>query len=88
MQWKTKAFIQNLISKLPSGLSYEIYYRLQRKFGTLKKFNPEGRLNSGIGIAKFIRKCGEEVKGKVVFELGTGSAPIAPLAFWLMGAEK
>ena len=88
MNWKIKAFIQNCISLLPSNLSYELYYMLQRKFGTLKNFNPEGRLNSGIGIARLICNSGKDVKEKVFFELGTGRAPITPLAFWLMGAKK
>ena len=39
MNWKTKAFIQNAVSKIPSSLSYEFYYRLQRNFGTLKNIN-------------------------------------------------
>jgi len=88
MNWKTKAFIQNIIALLPSAFSYEFYYQLQRRFGSLKKFNPEGRLNSGVGIAKQLRSLGMEIKNKSVFELGTGRAPLAPLAFWLMGASK
>jgi len=88
MNWKTKAFIQNIISLLPSDFSYEFYYRLQRRFGSLKKFNPEGRLNSGIGIAKQLRSLGMNIQDRSVFELGTGRAPLAPLAFWLMGASK
>jgi SAM-dependent methyltransferase len=88
MNWKTKALIQNVISLLPPELSYDIYFRLQRNFGTLKNFNPEGRLCSGISTAKFINTLGGKISNKVFFELGTGRAPVAPLALWLMGAEK
>jgi len=73
MNWKTKALIQNAISLLPSELSYEIYYRLQRNFGTLKNFNPEGRLCSGINTAKFINSLGGKISNKVFLNLVRGA---------------
>lgn len=88
MNWKLKAKIQNIISLLPSKLSYSIYYWIQRNFGSLKKFNPEYRLQSAHSICKLIVRNNYEVENKVFFEVGTGRAPIFGIAYWLVGAKK
>lgn len=88
MNWKLKARIQNLISMLPSEMSYSLYYFVQRTLGGLKNFSPISRLESGIEIWTKIEEQGIDPKDKVFFEVGTGRAPLAPLAYWLMGAKK
>jgi hypothetical protein len=89
MNWKVKAFIQNGVSKLPSGLSYEIYFQIQRYFGGLKKpLNPSGHFSTGTMMLKKIKKYGYEIIGKTFFEVGTGRVPLLPVAFWLCGAGK
>jgi SAM-dependent methyltransferase len=88
MHWKLKAKIQTAISLLPSSASYAVYYWIQRHFGGLRRLNPISRLTAGIEIWKRIQKQGYTPAGKVFLEVGTGRAPLVPLAYWLMGAEK
>ena len=88
MNWKLKAKIQNAVSFFPSSASYATYYWMQRHFGALKKMNPINKLTAGIETCMRIKKVGRDPVGKVFFEVGTGRAPITPLAYWLMGAQK
>jgi SAM-dependent methyltransferase len=88
MHWKLKAAVQNAICLLPRSLSYDTYYWLQRRFGDLKATSPVWRLAAGIGMWQHIQSLGQNPTGKVFFEVGTGRAPIMPLAFWLMGARQ
>ncbi|MFC1951163.1 methyltransferase domain-containing protein [Chloroflexota bacterium] len=88
MKWKLKSLIQNAVSMLPSSLSYRTYYWIQRRFGGLKHVDPRNDLAAGIEIAKRIKKMGHKVEGNVLFEIGTGRNAMAPLSYWLMGAEK
>jgi hypothetical protein len=88
MRWKLKAKIQNSISLLPSSVSYETYYWIQRNFGGLKQINPIRRLASGIDTWKRIQEQNINPFGKVFFEVGAGRVPLVPLAYWLMGAKK
>jgi len=90
MNWKTKAKIQNLISLLPSSLSYDVYYSIQRKFGSLKDTNlsPISRLIAGLETVKRIEQSGRSPVGATFLEVGTGRRINTILAFWLLGAEK
>jgi SAM-dependent methyltransferase len=88
MHWKLKARIQNAVSLLPSSASYAAYYWIQRRFGGLRHLNPISRLTAGIETWKRIQEQGYTPSGKVFLEVGTGRAPIVPLAYWLMGADK
>lgn len=88
MNWKVKALIQNVISFLPSKLSYEGYYWLQRRFGGLKYVDPFEQFTGATETWKRIQKHGSNPLGKVFFEVGTGRVPLVPMAYWLMGAEK
>ncbi|WNG33882.1 class I SAM-dependent methyltransferase [Archangium violaceum] len=88
MHWKLKAALQNAISLGPSNLSHATYYWAQRHFGGLKKINPVKRLSAGIEICKRIKRLNYQPQGKVFFEVGTGRAPIVPMAYWLMGAKR
>jgi SAM-dependent methyltransferase len=88
MRWRLKAAIQNVISLLPSEASYEAYYWIQRRFGALRRVDPTSRLTAGISTWKRIQRHGRSPSGKVFLEVGTGRAPLVPLAYWLMGAER
>ena len=88
MHWKIKANIQNFISILPSNISYNTYYWIQRNFGGLRKVDPTKRLLAGVNTWKIIQEQGISPSGKIFFEVGTGRVPLTPLAYWLMGAEK
>ena len=88
MHWKTKATLQNAVSRLPSASSYATYYWLQRHFGGLRHINPMARLRAGIETWRQIEKIGRDPFGKTFFEVGTGRVPMTPLAYWLMGAKR
>jgi SAM-dependent methyltransferase len=88
MHWKFKAAIQNLVASLPSSVSCEAYYWIQRHFGGLKRFNPTSCLMAGAEIWKRIERASHDPRDKVFFEVGTGRVPLVPLAFWLLGARK
>jgi hypothetical protein len=88
MHWKLKASIQNSVSLLPSSASYATYYWLQRHFGGLRRINPVSRLTAGIKTWERIKKLDYDPREKVFVEIGTGRAPIVPLAYWLMGAKS
>lgn len=87
MNWKLKSVILNTIAFLPSAISYEVYYQLQRKWGGLKNFNPLYGLKTAKQTWRHIIKCGYSPTNKVFFEVGTGRVPTMPIAFWLMGAK-
>jgi SAM-dependent methyltransferase len=88
MNWKLKAKLQNLISLLPSDISYKLYYLIQKKFGGYKNYTPMNRFPAGIKTWKFILDNGYNPVNKTFFEVGTGRVPIIPISFWLMGAKK
>lgn len=88
MYWKIKSRIQNTVSLLPSSISYATYYWIQRHFGGLRKMNPVTRLNAGIKIWKRILELGYNPTEKIFLEVGTGRVPLAPIAYWLLGAKS
>jgi len=88
MNWKLKASIQNAVSLLPSRLSYDAYYFIQRYFGNLRKQNPASRLQAGIGIVDRIYKQNQSIVSKTFLEVGTGHSLNLPIALWLSGASK
>jgi len=88
MHWKVKAAIQNTISIFPRSVSYSTYYRMQRLVGGLKRVNPVERFVAGVQTWRRIVKEGRDPADKVFFEVGTGTTPDVPLAFWLLGAKR
>jgi SAM-dependent methyltransferase len=88
MNWKLKAFVQNSISRLPSSMSYDLYYRVQRSVGGLRVVNPTSRLRAGIAAVRRILAHGGTVEGATVLEVGTGRRIALPLALWLCGAHE
>lgn len=87
MNWKRKAAITNLISKLPLGLSYSAYYMVQRRFGKLQDTNPLNRLEAAVKIAVAIQERGACIDGKTFCEIGTGRRINIPIGLWLCGAS-
>lgn len=88
MNWKLKASIQSIIAKLPSDLSYKIYYFIQRRFGALRTLNPIVRLACGVTILDCIREQSRVIESKTFLEVGTGWRVNLPIALWLGGASK
>jgi SAM-dependent methyltransferase len=53
----------------------------------LRSINPVDLLQAGVETWTRIREAGSDPTGKVFLEVGTGRAPIVPMAYWLMGAK-
>jgi SAM-dependent methyltransferase len=87
MHWKTKARIQNAVSRIPSSVSYATYYWLQRKFGGLRKINPQTKFEAAVQTWRLIQELDYDPAGKTFLEIGTGRVPNVPMSFWLMGAK-
>ena len=64
-----------------------MYFWIQRLVGGLRVSDPTSRLQAGIDTWRRIQEQGVDPAGKVFFEVGTGTTPIVPLAYWLMGAK-
>lgn len=88
MNWKIKAVIQNTIAKLPTQLSYNLYYYIQRKLGGLKNLNLTDHFIAAVKTWQLIEEQGKNPIGKNFFEVGTGRAPLLPIAYYLMGANQ
>jgi SAM-dependent methyltransferase len=88
VNWKRKAFIQKLVSKLPASLSHNLYYWLQRNKGALRSIDPFYDLEKSIAIVKLIKESGLQVDDKNFFEIGTGRNLNTPIGLWLCGASK
>ena len=88
MNWKLKAIIQNAVDCLPNFLAYQVYYKIQRKFGNLRKICPFNNLNKSAQISKLIIAQDREVTGGTFLEVGTGRTLDVPLGLWLCGASK
>ena len=84
MNWKYKAIIMNLCSCLPWKGIYPI---IQKTMGRLQS-NPMSRLPSHAKMCKWILSSGNKIQGKNFFEVGTGHIPIAPIGFFLCGANS
>jgi hypothetical protein len=88
MNWKVKAALQHAVSLLPSHTSHEVYYRLQRRWGTLRAVNPVEGFENGLRLVHAIEAAGGSMSGKVVLEVGTGRRVNVPIALWLCGAAR
>ena len=88
MHWTLKAVVQNAVAALPARASHAVYYWLQRHAGDLRRFDVAGRLAAGVETCRRLRNQGIRPEGRVFFEGGTGRAPLAAVAFWLLGAER
>lgn len=88
MNWKAKSVIQNVVAALPKVLSYRVYFYLQRKFGGFKHPDIKDHLLGGMQVIRYIQDSGATVDGRVFLEVGTGRAPILPIAYWLAGASE
>jgi SAM-dependent methyltransferase len=88
MNWKLKARVQRLVATLPR--SDEIYYALQRTVGTLRRGGPRpfDWFEAAGGMIGWFAAAGRGLRGKRVFELGTGRNLNLPIALWLAGAER
>ena len=85
MRWQRKALIQRVCALVPGGGA--VYPELQRRFGSLSD-DPFRRLPQHAAMVRTLRDSGFELTGARCLEIGTGHLPIAPVAFWLLGAAE
>jgi SAM-dependent methyltransferase len=88
LNWKLKAALQQAVSLLPSGASFELYYRMQRACGTLRDVNPIEGFENGVRLLVAAEAAGGSVRDKTVLEVGTGRRLNVPITLWLCGAAK
>ncbi len=88
MNWRTKARIQDAVARLPSSVSYAIYYQLQRRMGGLRNVSPVAQMRAGSQIVRTLSAHERTPKGKTFFEVGTGRRINVPLSLWLLGADQ
>jgi SAM-dependent methyltransferase len=87
LNWKLKAFVQNLVGRLPAGLGQPIYYAMQSGLGRVHRPSLSPLLH-GKDIAQRILAQGASVLDKHVLEVGTGRGLQVPMALWLCGAGR
>lgn len=85
MNWKTKAHILAVLSRLPGGRS--MYHKLQTAFGTNRLNVAEG-VTRAMELVELIYEGGRQLHGASVVEIGTGWRPFVPFVFYLLGAES
>ena len=73
MNWKFKSKVQTVLAAMPSDLSYNLYFKLQRRFGGLRSVNPMHTFAKGVRLRNKITELGQSVNGKTILEIGTGS---------------
>jgi hypothetical protein len=61
---------------------------MQRLVGGLRSTVPDEHLIAGVETWRRIVEQRRNPRGALFFEVGTGRAPIVPLAYWLMGARR
>ena len=89
MNWRNKARIAAAVAKLPPRISFALYYFIQRRYGTLKQFQPIRYFQAGLKMVSLIQEERGPLKGSETFlEVGTGRGLALPLALWLCGAKQ
>src|SRR2546428_6602773 len=87
--WKTKAFIQGTLSRLPKGKSW--HQAIQRRI-TKSLILDRGKFQTKLGFAREhlrnLIRFRRDGQGFAVLELGTGRFPIVPLYMFLCGADR
>jgi len=89
MNWRNKARLAAAVAKLPTGLSFNLYYFIQRHYGTLRRVDPTRQLRAGSKIVSVLERHQGNLDGSATFlEVGTGRALALPFALWLCGALR
>ncbi|MEK7729079.1 MAG: class I SAM-dependent methyltransferase [candidate division KSB1 bacterium] len=88
MNWKTKALIQNSISRLPEPFADAIYFYMQRGFGGLKNVNMKEHFTNVAEFLQYLAKQNRTIVDATCLEIGTGRRLNVPLGLWLCGAKK
>lgn len=84
--WKSKALIQNVLSRIPNGES--IYFYLQKHYGGFKNFHVLSKVDQGINIIEVLHKANISIENKRTAEIGTGWVPIIPMVMYIFGQNS
>ncbi len=85
MNWKTKALIQIVLSRIPFGR--EIHRKLQDIAGTTRP-DIQKHFKGRLQIINQMQKYGIRVEGSSFMEIGTGWHPVVPILLYLFDAQK
>jgi hypothetical protein len=85
MNWKQKAAVMRICSRIPFGA--RVYKWGQKNFGTLSVC-PMKILPVQVEMTHWLKEYGESIKGRSLLEVGTGHIPLAPIGFFLSGAKQ
>ncbi len=88
MDWRVKSALLEAVSRLPPSASYATYYWLQRTLGRSQVVDVTTKLRHGVLTWRHVLAQGQDPRGKVFFEVGSGRTLLVPLAYWLMGARR
>lgn len=85
MNWKLKAHMLAVLSRLPAG--DQLYHRLQQVAGT-NKLHLDRDLERAFELVRLAREVDASLKDASILEVGTGWRPLVPFVFALCGAKS
>ncbi len=88
MNYLIKSHLQNILAMMPKCIGDNIYYAIQRTFGSLRHLNSSQYVENAKRITDACAKIGFQIDGKKLFELGTGRTISTPIAMILEGADS
>ena len=88
MNWKLKAFIQNVVARLPPLASHRCYYLLQRVTGSFRHPQITTFREVALAFRQHIERQNCSVEGDTFLEIGTGRRLTLPVYLWLLGAKR
>ncbi|MEZ4400413.1 MAG: class I SAM-dependent methyltransferase [Kofleriaceae bacterium] len=88
MHWRIKGAIQKVLGAVPGGDA--LHYQLQRKAGGLRNVTREMtiKVDDWRVMVDMLRRCGVEVPGARMLEIGTGWYTLFPFALYAAGAAQ
>lgn len=88
MNYLIKAYLQKVFAMVPRSFGDQIYYQIQRRFGSLRWINSCQYIDNAIRISAACSKSGFQIQGRKLFELGTGRTVSTPIVMVLQGADS
>lgn len=85
MNWKLKAHLMAVISRLPAA--DKIYHRLQQVAGT-NKLHLDRDLGRAFELVRLAQEVEAPLEQATILEVGTGWRPLVPFVFALSGAKS
>lgn len=88
MHWRIKGAIQKVLGAVPGGDA--LHYQLQRKAGGLRNVTREMtiKVDDWRVMIDMLERCGVQVPGARLLEIGTGWYTLFPFALYAVGAKR